>query len=170
MNSRSFFTLIFISFSLIGGCSAPTFTTEMEPSGTKVIKGTFERSDISEDPLFPWYKSNYDTYQLDSSVINELKPLMNNVRFVVVVGTWCGDSKRELPHTFKILDAVSVSEDDVHLFGVDRSKKSTDGTTERYTISRVPTLIVLRGDEELGRIVESPRSTQEKDLLRILQK
>jgi len=65
---------------------------------------------------------------------------------------------------------MSVSEDDVHLFGVDRSKKSTDGTTEKYTISRVPTLIVLRGDEELGRIVESPRSTQEKDLLRILQK
>ncbi len=170
MNRTALFTIITIAIAVIGSCSAPTFTAEMEPSGTKIIKGFFERSDIEQDTHFAWSKANYDSYQPDSSTIVALKPLMNDVHFLLVVGTWCGDSKREMPHTFKILDMLSVSEGEIQYFGVDRSKKSTDGTTEKYTISRVPTLIVMRGDEELGRIVESPRSTQEKDLLRILQK
>lgn len=167
---RNILILLIILAAISESCSAPTFTAEIEPSGTKILKGTFERSDIEHDPLFSWFKSNYDSYQIDSASIGELRPLLKDVHFMVVIGTWCGDSKRELPHTMKILDALSVHESDIHLFGVDRSKKSTDGTTEKYTISRVPTVIVLRGEEEVGRIVESPRSTQEKDLLRILQK
>jgi hypothetical protein len=170
MNRTIIFSFIIIASVVFGSCAAPTFTAEMEPSGTKIIKGYFERSVIEEDTHFSWNKTNYDSYHPDSATIAELKPLMKDIHFLLVVGTWCGDSKREMPHTFKILDALSVSEGEIQYFGVDRSKKSTDGTTDKFTISRVPTLIVLRGDEELGRIVESPRSTQEKDLLRILQK
>ncbi len=170
MNRNAAIILIILSLTFIGNCSGPTYTVEMEPSGTKILKGFFHRSDVEHDTLFTWFRTNYDGYALDSASITELQPMMNDVHFLVVLGTWCGDSKREFPHTSKIMDALGVSKSDIRLFGVDHSKKSTDGTTEKYNIMRVPTLIIFRGEEEVGRIVEHPRETQEKDLLRILQK
>ncbi|MFZ4621488.1 MAG: thioredoxin family protein [Bacteroidota bacterium] len=164
------FAVIILSVLLFAGCAAPTYTVEMDPSGTKMLKGYFQRTDIEHDTLFTWFKSNYDSYAIDSASIEELKPLMRDVHFLVVLGTWCGDSKREFPHTTKIMDAAGISGNDIRYFGVDHSKKSTDGTTEKYNIMRVPTLIVFKGEEEVGRIVEHPRETQEKDLLRILRK
>lgn len=170
MNVRCILFVLLIWSAVLGSCAAQTYTVEIEPSGTKVLKGYFDRHVMEEDPHFSWFKTNYDAYQLDSSITAQIATLTDDVHFIMVVGTWCGDSKRELPKQFKILDAAKVPEDNVTIFGVDRSKKSQEGTTDKYTILRVPTLIVFRGEQELGRIVEHPRVTNEADLLRLLSK
>ena len=154
----------------IAGCAGPTYTVEMEASGTKVLKGFFHREDMERDPLFSWYSANYHSYPLDSATVESLKPLVDDVHFVMVLGTWCGDSKREVPHCCRVFDAAGVKESAVKYFGVDRTKKSGDGTTDTYNVARVPTIIVFRGEQELGRIVEHPRESLEKDLLRLLQR
>jgi len=170
MIRRFSFFIAFLSLGLLNNCASPTYTVVMEPSGTKILKGFFERKDLEKDTLFTWFKYNYTSYLLDTASIREIKPLVKGLRYVIVLGTWCGDSKHEVPKQYKILDAVDVSSSDIELFGVDRSKKSLDGVTDKYNIVRVPTLIVLKGDQELGRIVEMPRESQELDLLRILNK
>lgn len=154
----------------IAGCAGPSYTVEMEASGTKVLKGYFHRQDLERDSLFSWFGTNYHAYPVDSATVSALTPLMDDVHFVVVLGTWCGDSKREVPHCCRVFDAAGVKESAVKYFGVDRTKKSGDGTTDKYNVARVPTIIVFRGDQELGRIVEHPRETPEKDLLRLLQR
>lgn len=151
-------------------CSSENYVVEMEPSGTKILKGHIERQQLEEDTLFSWYKTNFDLYVLDFVTIHRIEQYSQDLHFVLVVGTWCGDSKREVPHMFKIFDAAKIPPERVLMFGVDRTKKSQDGTTEHYNILRVPTLIVFKGDQEIGRIVEHPRETLEKDLLRILNK
>jgi len=162
-------TIIFgISIFLIFSCASEQFQVEVEPSGTRVIKGIFERSALEHDSTFTWYKANYKSYAVDSASLKEIETLSDNVHFVLVLGTWCGDSKKEVPHLFKIFDSAHLADHDLLMIGVDRSKKSSTGLTEQYNIQRVPTLIVLRGTKELGRIVEHPTETLEKDLLRIL--
>lgn len=160
--------LVTAATALLFGCAAETYVIETEASGTKIVKGYFDRHVLEEDQNFSWFTANYAAEQYDSAVVAELAPLTDDVHFVMVVGTWCSDSKREMPKQFKILDAAKVPEKKITLFGVDRSKRSQDGTTDKYTILRVPTLIVFRGDQELGRIVEHPRVTNEADLLRLL--
>ena len=170
MNSKTVFIFAFFSAVLMYGCASPSYTVETEPGGAKIIKGLFDRDVFKNDTLCSWFKYNYDSYALDSASIIEMKPLLNEFHFIVVLGTWCGDSKREVPKQLKIFDVAGVAESKIMIFGVDRSKKSPDGTTDKYNVLRVPTLIVMKGGEEVGRIVENPRTSQEKDLLHLLQK
>jgi thiol-disulfide isomerase/thioredoxin len=90
------------------------------------------------------------------------------VDLLVFFGSWCGDSWREVPRLIKIVQLAGLSETRVRYYGLDRTKKSSDGLTDTYRIERVPTIIVLRKGEELGRVVELPRSTLEGDLFEIL--
>lgn len=170
MNGKITFFVTFIALLMFQSCASPAYTVEMEAGGTKILKGYFERKDLERDTLLTWFKANYDLYVPDSASIKELKPLTDGLHFLIVLGTWCGDSKHHVPKIYKIFDALGVSNKDVKLFGVDRSKNSADGTTEKFNVHRVPTLIVFHGDAELGRIVENPRETFEYDLLKILKK
>ncbi len=168
MNSLRLFALFFCAV-LTGTCSAQqSFTVTQEPGGNKVYTGIFSRNDLAADSALYWYSANYDSYQPDSGTIARLGPLVDDAEFVLILGTWCADSKREVPHLYKIFDLLKIDSDEVFHFGVDRSKKSNEGTTERYNIQRVPTLIVKKGGKERGRIVERPVESLEKDLLKIL--
>lgn len=168
--SKRFASIILSIFFLT--CSvAETYQIVVEQSGTKIVTGTFDRDLFRSDAdLHAWFETNYKEYSIDMSTVPTINSLSKGMHFVLVIGTWCGDSKRQVPPMLKTLDAAQVSNDQVTIFGVDRSKKSADGFTEKYRILRVPTLIVMHGEQELGRIVETPRETVEKDLVRILNK
>src|SRR5450759_3111650 len=89
--------------------------------------------------------------------------------FIVIGGTWCGDTKRELPKFFKTVSLSHIPESNIELYGVDRSKKSNDGLTEKYGITRVPTFILFSDGKEIGRIVESTNHGMEFALAGLLK-
>ena len=43
-------------------------------------------------------------YKTDEEVIAKLKPIINNYTIKGFMGTWCGDSKRNVPRFYKILE------------------------------------------------------------------
>lgn len=88
---------------------------------------------------------------------------------LVFLGTWCSDTKRELPRFFKSMDQAGLSEPQVTLIGLDRSKKDTEELTEKWQIEFVPTFIFIRNGRELGRIVETPEDTLEGNIAQILR-
>jgi hypothetical protein len=94
-----------------------------------------------------------------------------HIRLFIFMGTWCGDSQREVPRIFKILDYCGIDSSVVQLVMVsaaDSTYKQSPGHEERgLNIFRVPDLIVLDKEKELGRIVESPVQSLEKDLVAI---
>jgi hypothetical protein len=157
---------------LLAGCgTADRYEIVQESPFVTIITGTFDRSVLQSDNQCKiWFAQYYRDYQIDPETAAAIGGLQNDIRYVIVAGTWCGDSKRELPRMFKILDSAGISDSKVTLFGVDRSKRSDDGITEQYAIHRVPTFIVLRNGSEIGRIVESPVGTLEEDLLEILRR
>lgn len=148
------------------GCTGSS-TGRDTSSSEKMELGWIQRSDFMR-PTYPKFTENYDTVHISNNFIDMIKVLHGGVDIVVVMGTWCGDSKREVPRFLKIVDLASIPLQQVKFYGVDRTKKSSDGITKRYNIERVPTFIFFKNDKEVGRIVESPRNSLEEDILSIL--
>ncbi|MCX3266410.1 MAG: thioredoxin family protein [Pedobacter agri] len=124
---------------------------------------------------FPEFKEMYDplyaAYVPDAATMIELKKLVKKEKIKIVFGTWCGDSKVNVPNFFKVLDNLQFKEKNVEIIAVDGAKKAENGIIDGLNIQRVPTFIVFdKKGKELGRIVEHPKTTLEGDLLAIYQK
>lgn len=123
---------------------------------------TFEEFKASYDP-------NYAAYQVDSTTLKELSKLAKGKKITIVLGTWCGDSKYQVPHFLKLADALSLSDKEITFIAVDGTKKAENGLIDKLKIERVPTIIFNdKKGNEIGRITESPKETLEKDMLKIL--
>lgn len=84
------------------------------------------------------------------------------------MGTWCGDSKRETPRFYKVLEAAEFDLKNLEMITVNRGKKTPDNLERGFNIFRVPTFIFYKNGKEIGRYVEYPRKSLEKDMLDIL--
>ncbi len=159
-----------IALLIIAGCGGESpYRITVEAQGTKIVVGKFTRSLLESDSSFSWYRRNYDAFIPDSASIVYLSTAAHNVHFIVVGGTWCSDTKHELPKFFKTVALSHIAETNIELYGVDRSKKSNDGLTEKYSVTRVPTFILFSNGKEIGRIVESTKNGMEYDLAGLLK-
>lgn len=142
-----------------------------DASGNINLLGRSSRQRLAQAPFDTWFNKNYADYTIDTMTANLLKPLVKNKRFVIFMGTWCGDSRREVPRMYKLLDYCGVKPDQIQLINVnnhDTAYKQSPGHEEKgLYIFRVPDLLVYEGNNEKGRIVELPVTTMEKDLLAI---
>lgn len=122
---------------------------------------------------FPEFKASYDAnyanYKTDSTSLEELGKLIKGKKVTIVLGTWCGDSKYQVPNFLKIMDDLKVAEDKIRIIAVDGTKQAENGLIDGLNITRVPTFIFYdKKDVEVGRITERPTETLEKDMLKAL--
>lgn len=119
----------------------------------------------------PW-KTAWDQppYAPDATAVAAIRAGAKQVTVLVIIATWCPDTRRELPRYFATMDAAGITDAVLTMVGVDRTKKDTEGLTEQYGITRVPTFVFLRDGREVGRLVErTPAgSTFEAEVARIL--
>ncbi|MBB1334331.1 thioredoxin family protein [Pseudoalteromonas sp. SG43-7] len=83
---------------------------------------------------------------------------------LVLFGTWCHDSQREVPRLLKLLDSSKVALASLKLVAVGYDKRDPEGIAARYQLKYSPTIIVLTAGEELGRLVEKPKASIASDL------
>ena len=171
-----------ITILLTAGCTHKLATQPTQPlnmevkddNGNIILLGKSTRDRLAQPPFNTWFDKYYTEYAMDSNTANQLKPLVNNKRFLIFMGTWCGDSRREVPRMYKLLDYLGVSPSQVQLINVnnnDSAYKQSPGHEEKgLNIHRVPDLIIYDEKRELGRIVESPQISWEKDVLAILNR
>jgi thiol-disulfide isomerase/thioredoxin len=133
---------------LIGKC-----TTE----GLKTFKGYSDS----------WDKE-YNDYKPYTDFLSGIKDSLDKIKIVIVMATWCGDSKREVPRFYKIMNTIGISDDDIDLICVDRNKKAGNLDIEDYYVELVPTFIFYKGKKELGRIIEMPSESLENDIAQII--
>ena len=110
----------------------------------------------------------YKEYETDPLMIAKLSLEINKYEIKGFMGTWCGDSKRETPPFYKILEQADFNLKNLELITVNRSKKTPDNLQEGLNIIRVPTFIFYKDGKEIGRYVERPRESLEKDMLKIV--
>jgi thiol-disulfide isomerase/thioredoxin len=159
---KKYILLIFPALILIG-CSGSNAIKDTAP----VIIGKIEKNMLMS-PVYPWFEKNYQEYSFKKEAIDSIKELKTADSILVFMGTWCGDSKREIPHFYKIMENSQIN--NYTIFGLDRKKKSPDGKDTLYNIKSVPTFIFYKGKKESGRIIEMPEKTLEEDILDILKK
>jgi thiol-disulfide isomerase/thioredoxin len=106
----------------------------------------------------------------DASAVAAIAAGADGATVLLVVGTWCPDSRREVPRFLAIMDAAGIRESQLTMVGVDRTKKDAEGLTEKWGITRVPTFVFLRNGQEIGRVVERTPAgaTLEGEIARVL--
>ncbi|MDU0352774.1 thioredoxin [Paraglaciecola aquimarina] len=127
--------------------------------------------DISAKQLlnqYPEFKQNYHAYQPSTVEKNAVKSIQGK-SLVVLFGTWCHDSEREVPRLLKLLEVAAVNLASLSLVAVDRSKQDPAGTHSKFDLKYTPTFILLDGDIELGRVIESPTQSLGEDLAKLLK-
>lgn len=132
------------------------------------ILGYFTRSTMTAPPHSEWFEREYNGYKLNSAV-NKLTDISKeNINITIVMGSWCPDSRREVPRFIKILDFWHFPENMITFIGVDELKNSPLGEYTSLGIERVPTFIFFRNKIEAGRIIENPVTSLEQDIVDIL--
>ena len=168
MKRYSFFVILIALIWL--GCttfSQKEYQIQKDSRGNSMAVGVIGQKNLLK--LFPKFKSNYETYSPDSAEISFLKKFQKPVKVVIVLGTWCPDSQKEVGRFLKALDQAKNSAIALKMIAVNRSKGAKSGIRKKYKIERIPTFIVYYNNKEIGRIIEHPKTTVEADLVAILQ-
>lgn len=139
-----------------------------EKSGKQMIIGEANREAFKDTTFSWWYDSEYSNYTVKNKELGDVKDRIKNFDLTIVMGTWCSDSRREIPRFYKILDTLGYRSDKVKLILVDRDKKDLTGEVDTLKIELVPTIIFYEKGQEKGRITEAPKETLETDIYNIV--
>ncbi|MCL1050135.1 thioredoxin family protein [Shewanella abyssi] len=118
--------------------------------------------------VLDWFSLEYTDYKVDQASITQLQAVTEPTEITVIIGTWCPDCHRETPRFIRIIEALNNPNITVTYIGVDRAKEDPQGLAAKFDFSRIPTFIVEQKGAEIGRIIEKPEVTLEKDLAKIL--
>ena len=143
------------SLLLLALCAVLGMTARAQDNGGKVLTGPVTLENILD--MTGWFGAEFINYKPAQNVMDVLPGHLRGADIVVVLGTWCDDSKREVPKLYRILQMIREF-DPVHIsmIGVDQNKVSPGGEQARLNITKVPTIILLNEGKELGRIEEAP--------------
>jgi thiol-disulfide isomerase/thioredoxin len=123
---------------------------------------------IQQLQAFTWHTNEYAKYACNKDVIDSLKPFAQQLKLIVVMGTWCSDSREHIPALLRVADAAGVPQSHIELLGVDRTKKCSHPDITPMNIEYVPTIFIFLNGKLVGTIVETPKQTIEKDLLHLV--
>jgi hypothetical protein len=139
-----------------------------DADGKPMLVGEIEINTIRSNTDFPWFKKTYDEYKPDSISLKVIQKSISHISIIVFAGTWCSDTHTLLPPFYKVVDNTSIKHSEIRMIWLDRTKKTSDGMTDKFQIINVPTFIILYDGKEIGRIVEIVNESIEKDLVQII--
>ena len=134
-----------------------------------MLLGKVDKNGFMQEPFSQWFNPEYETYQVNDSIAEAIKPLIKDIEITAFMGTWCSDSQRETPHFFKILESANFNLSHLTLIAVDDEKTTPQQFEKDLNITNVPTFIFYRNGQEPNRIVEFPLGDLEEDMLSILK-
>jgi thiol-disulfide isomerase/thioredoxin len=157
---------------LIGLATLPTPARSPAQDRAPLL-GPLTRAQLKTPPYAEWFDSQYSRYQPGAESVAALRSRLTGVSIETYFGTWCGDSRRQVPRLVRLLDLAGFDENRLSLVGLSDQRmefKQAPGNPERKRyVHRTPTIVVLRDGAEVGRIVETPTTSLEADLIAILE-
>ena len=145
--------------------------TDIDPNELEYVDliGEFSRQDLSNILYSSWFDKNYESYIVDEESADKIKEyITRDLKIKVIMGTWCSDSRENVPSFFKLMDYLNIKKRNIDLIGLDLNKENPNGDEKTYEIINVPTFIFYKENIEINRIVEITLESFEKDILKIL--
>ena len=175
---KNILALISLALAILIGSCQSSQTASSSHKDTKTVAATkqilsipagpISKEQLESEPHKNWFNQGQAEYTTDKKVVSQLAPLLSQTDIVVFMGTWCSDSRREVPAFYAILNEAGVAPSSLKIIAVDTKKRTPEGLEKGRHIERVPTFIFMKKGQEIGRIVEIPVQTLEKDMLTIL--
>ncbi|MEL0300320.1 MAG: thioredoxin family protein [Flavobacteriaceae bacterium] len=176
--------ILLLVFSLAVGCNQPTKKKNNESQtqekvviptsllgkdweGNEILVGRVTYAQMTQYTE-AWFNKEYDFYRINEERLEKIKPLLKDKRVVLIMGTWCEDSQREVPGMMKILNQAGFNTAEMEIIAIDEDKRTKEGLEKAYNLAYIPALIFFEGDKEMNRIVEFPINSLEQDILDIL--
>ncbi len=149
-----------LMLTALAGAAAPPAQEEA------VAVGPVTRETVEAAP--EWVQAEVDA-KPDPEAAKALAAVEPGAEVTVFLGTWCSDSRREVPRFWKALDTAGGGVPfQIRYIAVDRQKKEPAGDLAQEGVRYLPTFIVRRGGQEVGRVVETSPKGIESDLLALL--
>lgn len=142
-------------------------TTDAD-NGSIIFTGQCSFADLEQEKTFTWMAEGVSGYKPGAEAVAQLKKKLPAYNLVIFLGTWCEDSQNLIPKLYKTLKEAGYPMNQVRMYGVNRAKESKYYDHKAYRIDRVPTIILQRGNTEVGRIVEQVQNSIESDLLALI--
>ncbi len=165
---KNFIIVIMVSHFFTSCSTTMNQAAYDKQSKTKMLVGLSNRGALQQDPFAVWFNKEYGAYAINKEAVQVINNDSENLSIKLFMGTWCGDSRREVPRIYRILDAADFDESRLTLINVDREKNSPDGEETGLNIHHVPTLILYKNSSEIGRVIESPIQSLEEDMAAII--
>jgi len=174
--------LVLCATVLSAGQDALPTPPVFEPAQLEGEKGPYLIGPLTRDgwkAFAPELQPEYADYEPSPDLVRALSYSRRDVTITCVLGTWCSDSRREVPRFWKLLDLIDVPDLELVMLAVGRTDAPeaavwlddngvAPGYRERFAIEFVPTFIVTEDGVEIGRIIETPEISLEADLAAIL--
>ncbi|MCP9198432.1 thioredoxin family protein [Gramella sp. GC03-9] len=139
-----------------------------ESTGDDIILGPFQKEDLMKKPYSKWFQPRYEKFKPNEEAMATIAENIKDYEIRLFMGTWCADSKREVPKFLKILDLANYDHKKLELIGVDYDKTTKSGIEKEFDIEYVPTIIFYKDGEEVNRFVEYPQESLEEDIAKIV--
>ena len=140
-----------------------------EKTNSNILLGYCDRDGFAQAEFQAWFDMNYESYSPDQEVLKKLMKIdQHELTIKIVLGTWCHDSRREVPVFYRVADEIGIPDEKLTLICVNRMKEFPGTDISSLEVNFVPTFIFYRSGTEIGRIIESPAKSLEKDMLKIL--
>jgi thiol-disulfide isomerase/thioredoxin len=163
---RYFATLVF-SFIFLQFTSAQVqYEVSKDPqNGLKTLKGILSLDVLKNDSAFTWMKNDISWYKPNATAVTNLKAVKDTVQLLVFVGTWCEDSHIVFPQLLKLCTEAGFDFKRITIIGIDRKKTTLGSLCEALGVTKAPTIMVMKGGKEIGRVEEFGSSGMyDKDL------
>ncbi|APG60200.1 TlpA family protein disulfide reductase [Christiangramia salexigens] len=140
-----------------------------KPIQKDILLGEFQKEELLQAPFSDWFKPRYEKYTPDTDAMKTIAENIGDYEIKLLMGTWCGDSKREVPKLLKLLDKSNYDYSDLEMIAVDYDKKTPSSIEVELDVHHVPTIIFIKNGEEVNRFVEySQGESIEEDIAKIV--
>lgn len=165
----SLLTLLMLYGSLLAAQES-NYTVDTTRNGDPMLFGTVPPMAFQQQPFGEWFTKNTNAYEVDQTTMHskKLNKSLNKHDITIYMGTWCGDSRKEVPIVIKSLEDAGYDMSRLKIITLNQQKQGRNREELGNNIHRVPTIIFSKDGKEKGRIVEHPISTIEQDMLQIL--
>jgi len=167
--------ILVLFMAIFWSCSSQTqsINKEIIKEGQQpFLLGKIDKVGLTSSNYSSWFSSQYQEYEPDDEFIKKSTKKLKDYTILVFMGTWCGDSRREVPRFYKILEAANFPVKQLTTIAVSRAadlyKQSPQHEEKGLNIHRVPTFIFYKKGKEVNRIVEHPVRSLEEDVFNIL--
>lgn len=167
--------IIIIAIIITFQSHAQNLNHEVADEGeTPFLLGKIDKNGLQGENYKAWFIKNYEAYKPNLTIVETIASALKGYTITLFLGTWCGDSKQEVPKFYKVLEACNFPLDQLSVIAVSRKpnmyKQSPQHEEAGLNIHRVPTFIFYINGKEINRIVEHPIETFEQDIQNIIIK